>query len=361
MFEHSSFIPRRYGEDAVRMNNRLKGLKLFVPPEFEDADGIRQPRRVRFIEGKDFDKFLDELFKEIDVDKIIRRRLNTIQRPRVSICIPDEDDEEVSITPVNPDPKTVPHGYFQIDKTELDKFPQPEIVDLNKKDDDGGEKKPTSIFDDNDFKKLFGDCVGTKKFNEIFGLDENGKPDPKYGDLDEDDEDDDEDDEEGLDEGDAYEDDEPPYIHEQDVVYAEDEEEEEEAPEDFQKKDPFVFIANRLTFLIQTKLPIIFDTSTIETGIHAKVNYMSIAVNVDKTFPKIETENDLVFIMREFNGSEEIQGEINEFLKDTEYDGIWAFPSTIERNDVKIPAIRFVIYPKRKYYSFGPAFLNRNK
>ena len=342
MFEHSSFIPHRYGEDAVRRNNRLRGLELFVPPEFEDADGIRQPRRVRFIEGKDFDKFLDELFKEIDVDKIIRRRLNSIQRPRVSICIPDEDDEEVSITPVNPDPKTVPHGYFQIDKTELDKFPQPEIVDLNKKDDDDGEKKPTSIFDDNDFKKLFGDCVGTKKFNEIFGLDENGKPDPKYGDLDEDDEDD-EDDEEGLDEGDAYED---------DVG---------EEPEEFQKKDPYVFIANRLTFLIQTKLPIIFDTSTIETGIHAKVNYMSIAVNVDKTFPKIETENDLVFIMREFNGSEEIQGEINEFLKDTEYDGIWAFPSTIERNDVKIPAIRFVIYPKRKYYSFGPAFLNHNK
>ena len=48
-------------------------------------------------------------------------------------------------------------------------------------------------------------------------------------------------------------------------------------------------------------------------------------------------------------------------LSEYEYDGIWAFPSTIERNDVKIPAIRFVIYPKRKYYSFGPAFLNHNK
>ena len=126
-------------------------------------------------------------------------------------------------------------------------------------------------------------------------------------------------------------------------------------------KNPFVFIANRLTFLIKTKLPIIFDTSIIETGINAKVNYMSIAVDVNKTFPKIETENDLAFIMREFNGSTEIQGEINEFLKDTEYDGIWAFPSTIVRNDVKIPAVRFVIYPKRKYYSFGPAFINHNK
>jgi hypothetical protein len=143
------------------------------------------------------------------------------------------------------------------------------------------------------------------------------------------------------------------------IPLPEDEEEEEEMDENV--KNPFVFIANRLTFLIKTKLPIIFDTSIIETGINAKVNYMSIAVDVNKTFPKIETENDLAFIMREFNGSEEIQGEINEFLKDTEYDGIWAFPSTIERNDVKIPAIRFVIYPKRKYYNFGPAFINRNK
>ena len=123
-------------------------------------------------------------------------------------------------------------------------------------------------------------------------------PDPKY-DVEDDSEIEDED--EGLDDGDAYEDDEPPYIHEPDVVYAEDEEDEEEdEQEDFPKKDPNVFIANRLTFLIQTKLPIIFDTSIIETGINAKVNYMSIAVDVNKTFPKIETENDLAFIMREF-------------------------------------------------------------
>ena len=224
------------------------------------------------------------------------------------------------------------------------------------------EKVPPSIFDMLKSGKEFKDIVApqpkhTEIYNQAFGLDENGRPDPKYDVEDYDSEIEDED--EGLDDGDAYEDDEPPYIHEPDVVYAEDEEEDEQ--EDFPKKDPNVFIANRLTFLIQTKLPIIFDTSIIETGTTAKVNYMSIAVNTDKTYPKVETENDLAFIMREFNGSEEIQGEINEFLKDTEYDGIWAFPSTIVRNDVKIPAIRFVIYPKRKYYNFGPAFLNHNK
>ena len=206
------------------------------------------------------------------------------------------------------------------------------------------EKVPPSIFDMLKSGKEFKDIVApqpkhTEIYNQAFGLDDNGNeialPD---------------------------EDEEPPYIHEPDVVYAEDEEDEEEdEQEDFPKKDPNVFIANRLTFLIQTKLPIIFDTSIIETGTTSKVDYMSIAVNTDKTYPKVETENDLAFIMREFNGSEEIQGEINEFLKDTEYDGIWAFPSTIVRNDVKIPAIRFVIYPKRKYYNFGPAFLNRNK
>lgn len=341
MFEHSSFIPRRYGEDAVRRNNRLRGLELETP-EFEDADGIRRPRRVRFIEGKDFDKFLDELFKEIDVDKIIRRRLNTIQRPRVSICIPDEDDEEVSITPVNPDPKTVPHGYFQIDKTELDKFPQPEIVDLNKKDDDEGEKKPTSIFDDNDFKKLFGDCVGTKKFNEIFGLDENGKPDPKYGDPDEDN--DDEDDEEGLDEGDAYEDDEPPYIHEQDVVYAEDEEEDEDE-RDENVKNPFVFIANRLTFLAQTVQPIIFDTSLIETG----SDYIKIALNEDKTFPKIRNFDELGLITCKLNCCQTIRDEIGEFIKGTEYTDIFCFPEFISKDGpgTDVWAIKFICY-KRK-------------
>lgn len=336
---------------------------MFEPrPYFEDADGIRRPRRVRFIEGKDFDKFLDELFKEIDVDKIIRRRLNTIQRPRVSICVPDEDDEEVSITPSKPDPRTIPHGYVRVDETDLSKFPKPEIVDLNKKSEDG-EKKPTFIFDDNDFKKLFGNCVGTKKFNEIFGLDENGKPDPKYGDLDEDD---DEDDEDGLDEGDAYEDDEPanvpPSIFDmlksgkefKDIVSTQPKHDEANIADDGEAvqeaKNPFVFIANRLTFLIQTMFPIVFDTSMIDT----EENSITIGVNQEKTYPKLGTIDDIGFITSEINRANAIQQEIGEYLGDTEFINIYCFPSTIidERHDKIQMAVKFVIYKKRKLINF---------
>ena len=135
----------------------------------------------------------------------------------------------------------------------------------------------------------------------------------------------------------------------------------EDEEEDSSVKDPYVFIANRLTFLIKTKLPIIFDTSIIETGTTAKVNYMSIAVNTDKTYPKVETVNDIAWVMRECNGSSEIRNEIHEFLEGTEYRDICIFPSTIKRNGQEIPAVRFVIYPKRSQYNFGPAFLNHNK
>ena len=207
--------------------------------------------------------------------------------------------------------------------------------------DEPEEKVPPSIFDMLKSGKEFKDIVApqpkhTEIYNQAFGLDDNGNeialPD---------------------------EDDEPPYIHEPDVVYAEDEEEDEQ--EDFPKKDPNVFIANRLTFLIQTKLPIIFDTSIIETGTTAKVNYMSIAVNTDKTYPKVETVNDIAWVMRECNGSREIRDEIHEFLEGTEYGDICIFPSTINRNGQEIPAVRFVIYPKRTQTNFGPAFLNHNK
>ena len=86
-----------------------------------------------------------------------------------------------------------------------------------------------------------------------------------------------------------------------------------------------------------------------------------IAVNTDKTYPKVETVNDIAWVMRECNGSSEIRNEIHEFLEGTEYRDICIFPSTIKRNGQEIPAVRFVIYPKRSQYNFGPAFLNHNK
>jgi hypothetical protein len=297
MFEHLSIIPRRYGEDAVRRNNRLKGLEFMGTPEFEEL----------------FTKVFGGLGDRVD-------------KPRVySIRVPDRTKEDIARTK-----KMHDDFHWKIDDADVDEGEDDEPPYIHEQDvvyaedeeddeDDEPAKVPSSIFEMLSEGKKFSDIVPTQPkhteiYNQAFGLDDNGDPIPLHDDE-----------------------------------------------EDDEVKDPYVFIANRLTFLIQTIQPIIFDTSIIETGIHAKVNYMSIAVNTDKTYPKIETENDLAFIMREFNGSKEIQDEINEFLKDTEYDGIWAFPSTIVRNDVKIPAIRFVIYPKRKSYSFGPAFLNRNK
>lgn len=285
---------------------------MFEPRRyFENENNRNRARRI----GRNLEIFCSPKFEEI-FDKLFGGLGDRVEKPRVnSIRVPDSTKADIAQVKNMRD-----DFHWKIDDVEDDEG----LDEGDAYEDDETEKIPPSIFDMLKSGKEFKDIVSpqpkhTEIYNQAFGLDDDGNEI------------------------------EPP---------DEDEEEDEEVQE---VKNPFVFIANRLTFLIKTKLPIIFDTSIIETGINAKVNYMSIAVDVNKTFPKIETENDLAFIMREFNGSEEIQGEINEFLKDTEYDGIWAFPSTIVRNDVKIPAVRFVIYPKRKYYNFGPAFLNHNK
>ena len=116
------------------------------------------------------------------------------------------------------------------------------------------------------------------------------------------------------------------------------------------KKDPFVFIANRMSFLIQTMFPIVFDTSMIDT----EVNSMTIAVNEDKTYPKLRTTDDLGFITSEINRTNSIQKEIGEFLGGTEFSNIYCFPSTIvdKRHDDLLMAVKFVIYPKRKHVNF---------
>ena len=211
----------------------------------------------------------------------------------------------------------------------------------------------------------------------------------------------DDDEEEGLDEGDAYEDadeeeNEEPYIHEPDVIYAEDNEDDEseekvppsifdmlssgkkfsdiipakpehteiykqafgldddgneiEPPEEdedveTEMKNPFVFIANRLTFLAQTVQPIIFDTSLIETG----SDYIKIAVNEDKTFPKIRNFDELGLITCKLNCCQTIRDEIGEFIKGTEYTDIFCFPEFISRDGpgTDVWAIKFICY-KRK-------------
>jgi hypothetical protein len=111
------------------------------------------------------------------------------------------------------------------------------------------------------------------------------------------------------------------------------------------KNDPSVFIANRLTFLIQTLQPIVFDTSSIETG----KDFMTIALNQDKTFPKINTIDELGYITVQINNSPVVWDEIDSFLdEDGEYSSIYCFPTTmVNRDGDEVFAIKFVVYPKK--------------
>ena len=110
-------------------------------------------------------------------------------------------------------------------------------------------------------------------------------------------------------------------------------------------KNPFVFIANRLTFLAQTVQPIIFDTSLIETG----SDYITIAINEDKTFPKIRSFDELGLITCKLNCCQTIRDEIGEFIKGTEYTDIFCFPEFISKSGpgTDVWAIKFICY-KRK-------------
>jgi hypothetical protein len=201
-----------------------------------------------------------------------------------------------------------------------------------------------------------------------------------------------------IDDAEDEEDDEPPYIHEQDVVYAEDEDgEEDEEPakvppsifdmlasgkefkdivstqpkhteiynqafglddngdniplsddeddeEDDEMNDLPVFIDNRLTFLIQTIQPVIFDTSSIEV----KDNTMTVAINEEKTFPKITSIDQLGYITCKVNCSQTIQRAIDDFLgDDCFYSSIYCFPTkTVDRRGKDVFAIKFVCYRK---------------
>lgn len=119
---------------------------------------------------------------------------------------------------------------------------------------------------------------------------------------------------------------------------------EDEVP--VKEKNPFVYIANRLTFLIQTKFPLVFDTSIIK----ADEKSMTIAVNEGKTIPKLNHIDELGFITSEVNRDEDIQKELEEYLDDTEYGKVYCFPSLTRASDEDsepIYAVKFVLYPKK--------------
>jgi hypothetical protein len=201
---------------------------------------------------------------------------------------------------------------WKIDDVEVDEeddeqpyIHEQDVVYAEDEEDDEPAKVPPSIFDMLKSGKEFKDIVPTQPkhteiYKQAFGLDDNGDPIPLH-----DDEDDEEDDE---------------------------------------VKTLSVFIANRLTFLIQTIQPVIFDTSSIEV----KDNTMTVAINEEKTFPKITSIDQLGYITCKVNCDPTIQRTIDDFLgDDCFYSSIYCFPTkTVDRHGKDVFAIKFVCYRK---------------
>lgn len=279
MFEHSSFIPRRYGEDAVRRNNRLKGLEFIGTPEFEEL----------------FDKLFGEIGREMAKPRVYAIRTPDITKEDIAQTKKMRDDFHWKVDDVDVDEEDDEPPYIH----------EQDVVYAEDEEDDEPAKVPPSIFEMLSGGKKFSDIVPTQPkhteiYKQAFGLDDNGDPIPLP-----DDEDDEEDDE---------------------------------------VKDLPVFIANRLTFLIQTIQPVIFDTSSIEV----KDNTMTVAINEEKTFPKITSIDQLGFITCKVNCSPTIQRAIDEFLgDDCFYSSIYCFPTkTVDRHGKDVFAIKFVCYRK---------------
>lgn len=112
-------------------------------------------------------------------------------------------------------------------------------------------------------------------------------------------------------------------------------------------KNPFVFIANRLTFLIKSGYPLIWDTSSIVTS----GDKMFVAIDEDKTYPKVNFQG-VGKITCEVNRDDDIQDEIDEYLEGTEYDNIYAFPSEEVVNGSKRLGVMFVVYKKSRHTHF---------
>jgi len=299
---------------------------IFIPSHSPSFDGLRKMNRARrlgFIGTPEFERIFDDLFKDIDIEKILRKHLQPVDRPKVSIKIDDdgETDQELKDNfkwKVGED-NDVEGGNE--DEEEEPYIHEPDVMYVEDEDEDAGldegdayeddasEKVPPSIFDMLSSGKGFSDLVSpnqpkhTEIYRQAFGLDDNGDP----------------------------------------IPLPEDEEDDENEPKPL-KNDPSVFIANRLTFLIQTIQPVIFDTSSIEV----KDNAMTVAINEEKTFPKITTIDQLGFITCRINNSPTILRAIDEFLgDDCFYSNIYCFPTkTVDRHGKDVFAIRFVCYRK---------------
>ena len=263
-----------------------------VPRYGEDA--VRKNpfnQRVKVICAPEFEEIFNSLFKGVDFDKTMEEAAKEAFKPRV-VRVPKQNEE--------------PEG------TEKDEPPfRWHTEDDEEDEDEEPVKVPPSIFDMLNSGKNFGDIVSAKPnhtdiYNQAFGLDDDGN----------------------------------------EIEPPEDEDDDEEDDEvETEAKNPFVFIANRLTFLAQTVQPIIFDTSLIETG----SDYIKIALNEDKTFPKIRNFDELGLITCKLNCCQTIRDEIGEFIKGTEYTDIFCFPEFMSKDGpgTDVWAIKFICY-KRK-------------
>ena len=90
-------------------------------------------------------------------------------------------------------------------------------------------------------------------------------------------------------------------------------------------KDAFVFMANRLTFLIKTRYPIIWDTSTVET-IGNDIAFIALD---EENNPQIDLKNATEIAMA-INKDEVIQNEIEDYFKDTKWQSIYCAPFNMD-------------------------------
>ena len=272
-----------------------------------------EPRR--YFEGADRRKRISdnlEILCSPEFEEIFTKLFGSLGdrmgKPRVyAIRTPDRTKDDIARTN-----KMRDDFQWKIDDVEVDEeddeqpyIHEQDVVYAEDEEDDEPAKVPPSIFDMLKSGKEFKDIVPTQPkhteiYKQAFGLDDNGDP----------------------------------------ISLPDDEDDEE----DDEVKTLSVFIANRLTFLIQTIQPVIFDTSSIEV----KDNTMTVAINEEKTFPKITSIDQLGFITCKVNCDPTIQRTIDDFLgDDCFYSSIYCFPTkTVDRHGKDVFAIKFVCYRK---------------
>lgn len=245
-------------------------------------------KNLDFVGNNGFDEILDKIFSDVE------RTLDDDGVPVVRVHLPKKGDPKVSS---NNDSRPAPIWHTEVRSEEIKEKPLPETPDYSQTPAPAPkeQKEPKSLIEmledgDERLEKLIGKIIDKKLADRNIPI-----PDPEVK---------------------------------------------------VSEKNPFVYIANRLTFLIQTKFPIVFDTSIIKVDEKS----MTIAVNEDKTIPKLNHIDELGFITSEVNRDEDIRKELEEYLEDTGYGSIYCFPSVTRdegEDGEEVYAVKFVIYSKK--------------